>query len=130
MASCPRVLQAAGRYPVEIQVLDIPPPPTYLSAALDWSPVASPRTQTLGSDQMRELILHITGMSCRHCLNAVSKALHSKPGVQVDSVEIGRAVVSYDERISDPAAIENAVAEAGYSATAVPAERGGAQELV
>jgi copper chaperone CopZ len=79
---------------------------------------------------MRKLVLNITGMSCGHCLNAVSKALHSKPGVQVDSVEIGRAVVSYDERITDPTAIENAVTEAGYSATAVPSERDGAQERV
>jgi copper chaperone CopZ len=79
---------------------------------------------------MRELTLHITGMSCGHCLNAVSKALHSKPGVQVDSVQMGRAVVSYDERIADPTAIENVVAEAGYSATAVPSERDGTQERV
>jgi copper chaperone len=79
---------------------------------------------------MRKLTLQITGMSCGHCLNAVSEALHSKPGVQVDSLQIGRAVVSYDERLADPAAIENAVAEAGYSAIAVPADRDGAQERV
>ena len=67
---------------------------------------------------MKELTLHITGMSCGHCLNAVSQALNAMPGVKVESVEIGRAVVSYDEGAVKPDAIERAVSDAGYTATA------------
>ncbi|HEU5303151.1 MAG TPA: cation transporter [Gemmatimonadales bacterium] len=67
---------------------------------------------------MRRVTLHITGMSCGHCLNAVSRTLRSMPGVQVESVQMGRAVVSYDEQAVSPSAIEHAIADAGYSATA------------
>jgi copper chaperone CopZ len=34
---------------------------------------------------------------------------------------MGRAVVRYDEQITNPDAIEGVVAEAGYTATAAPA---------
>ena len=67
---------------------------------------------------MRHTVLHIEGMSCSHCLNAVNKALAGIPGVTVDSVRIGRAEVSYDERLANPAALESAVTEAGYRTTA------------
>ena len=66
---------------------------------------------------MRSLTLHIEEMSCGHCLNAVNGALAALPGVQVDSVRIGRAEVRYDESITTPALIEAAVADAGYRAT-------------
>ena len=67
---------------------------------------------------MQKLTLNITGMSCGHCLNAVSQALNSLPAVQVESVQMGRAVVSYDETTVNPTAIEHAIADAGYAATA------------
>jgi copper chaperone CopZ len=67
---------------------------------------------------MRSLTLHIDGMSCGHCLNAVNRALAALPGVEVDSVRIGRAELRYDERTLEPARIEAAVADAGYRATA------------
>ena len=70
---------------------------------------------------MQELTLHVEGMSCGHCLNAVNRALGSLPGVEVASVQIGRAVVRYDERATDPERIAEAVSKAGYRATAVPA---------
>ena len=35
---------------------------------------------------MKPLVLHITGMSCGHCLNAVSSALGQLPGVVSRSV--------------------------------------------
>jgi copper chaperone CopZ len=65
---------------------------------------------------MRQITLHIAGMSCSHCLRAVTDALSSTPGVQLDSLRMGRAVVSYDEQTTSPAAIENLIAEAGYTA--------------
>ena len=79
---------------------------------------------------MRRITLHITGMSCGHCLQAVNDALASKPGVELESLQMGRAVVKYDERTTDPGAIERLIAEAGYSATAAPADVGGAEERV
>ena len=67
---------------------------------------------------MRHLTLHIDGMSCGHCLNAVNRALASLTGVEVESVRMGRAQLRYDEQTLDPSRIEAAVAEAGYRATA------------
>jgi copper chaperone CopZ len=66
---------------------------------------------------MKPVTLHIEGMSCGHCLNAVNRALSALPGVRLDSVEIGRAALHYDESVIDPAAIEHAVSDAGYRAT-------------
>jgi copper chaperone len=71
---------------------------------------------------MRRLTLHIEGMSCGHCLNAVNQALAALPGVQVDSVRIGRAELRYDESITTPPRIEAAVEDAGYRASSIPAE--------
>jgi copper chaperone len=77
---------------------------------------------------MRRITLHITGMSCGHCLHAVNEALTSKPGVQLESLRIGQAVVSYDEQRTDPAAIEALIAGAGYAAVAAPSDAGAAEE--
>ena len=71
---------------------------------------------------MRQLTLHITGMSCGHCLHAVNQALAEKPGIRLDSLRMGRAVVSYDESQTDPAAIEALIAAAGYTAVAVASD--------
>jgi copper chaperone CopZ len=65
-------------------------------------------------------VLHIDGMSCGHCLNAVNRALADVPGVEVDSVRMGRAEVRYDHTRVSPAELEAAVAEAGYRATLQP----------
>ena len=67
---------------------------------------------------MRQTTLHIEGMSCAHCLNAVNRALSAVPGVKIDAVRIGRADISYDETTTSPADLEGVVAEAGYRATA------------
>jgi copper chaperone CopZ len=69
---------------------------------------------------MRQATLHIEGMSCGHCLNAVSRALSAVPGVTIDAVRIGRAHVSYDDTTTTISDLETAVAEAGYRATAQP----------
>jgi len=69
---------------------------------------------------VRHLTLHIEGMSCGHCLNAVNRALTGLAGVEVESVRIGRADVRYDEQVLDSTRIEAAVAEAGYRATGAP----------
>jgi copper chaperone len=66
---------------------------------------------------MKAVTLHIEGMSCGHCLNAVNRALSALPGVALESVAMGRASLRYDESTVDPRSIENAVRDAGYSAT-------------
>jgi copper chaperone CopZ len=69
---------------------------------------------------MTLLTLHIEGMSCGHCLNAVNQALASLAGVQVDSVKIGRADLRFDPTRIDPARIAAAVTALGYRATSAP----------
>lgn len=66
---------------------------------------------------MPQLTLHISGMSCGHCLHAVNEALAAHSGVQLESLRMGRAEVQYDEQVTTPAAIEAAIADAGYNAT-------------
>jgi copper chaperone CopZ len=66
---------------------------------------------------VRNLTLQIQGMSCGHCLNAVNRALAELPGVEVESIRMGRADLRYDEHKLDLARIEAAVADAGYRAT-------------
>jgi copper chaperone CopZ len=69
---------------------------------------------------MRQATLHIEGMSCGHCLNAVNRALSALPGVRIEAIRIGRADVSYDEATIDPTKLEAVVADAGYKASAAP----------
>ena len=62
---------------------------------------------------MPAITLHITGMSCNHCLNAVNKALAEVPNLETLSVQIGRAEI----RAEDPALVEaakSAIEDAGY----------------
>jgi copper chaperone len=70
---------------------------------------------------MESMTLTIEGMSCAHCEHAVAAALRAVPGVSDAHVELhaGRARVEHEG--ADPAALEKAVSEAGYSARcAVP----------
>jgi copper chaperone CopZ len=69
---------------------------------------------------MTQLTLHIEGMSCGHCLNAVNKALRSLDGVEIESVQIGRAEVRYDESRLDPDRIAAAITAEGYRASVQP----------
>jgi copper chaperone len=70
---------------------------------------------------MPAITLHIEGMSCGHCLNAVSRALHAVPGTVVKGVQIGRAEVEVADAAAG-AALVAAVTDAGYRATAVAQE--------
>ena len=79
---------------------------------------------------MHRVTVNITGMSCGHCLQAVNDALASQPGIQLESLRLGRAVVRYDDQVTSPARIESSIAEAGYSATVTPAESDEAEERV
>jgi len=64
--------------------------------------------------------LHIEGMSCGHCVARVRQALEALPGVDVLSLELGSATVSFDGAETTPAAIADAVTQDGYQATPQP----------
>jgi copper chaperone len=69
---------------------------------------------------MENLTLHIEGMSCGHCLNAVNKALATLDGVDVESVKIGRVELRFDPARIDAARIAAAISDEGYRATPAP----------
>ncbi|HTO73496.1 MAG TPA: heavy-metal-associated domain-containing protein [Gemmatimonadales bacterium] len=66
---------------------------------------------------MTPLTLHIEGMSCGHCLNAVNRALSALPGISDLQVKMGRAELNFDANQTTPTAIADAVKAAGYRAT-------------
>lgn len=61
--------------------------------------------------------LAIAGMTCGHCVRAVSDVLEELPGVEVDHVRIGQASVRFEPETVHPAALIEALREAGYQAS-------------
>ena len=61
----------------------------------------------------------MTGMTCDHCVRAVTTEVGRVPGVASVSVDLdaGRVTLRSEEPI-DPAAVRAAVEEAGYELTA------------
>ena len=64
---------------------------------------------------MTETTIEVTGMSCQHCVAAVTKALQAVPGVQHAEVDLAqaRARVAGD---APSQALLDAVTQAGYEA--------------
>jgi copper chaperone len=67
---------------------------------------------------MATTMLKVGGMSCGHCVMAVTQALRSVPGVSDASVDLqaGRAVVQHDETQATARELIGAVQEEGYTA--------------
>jgi copper chaperone len=65
---------------------------------------------------MERLTLTIDGMSCSHCLGAVTRALQGLDGVRIDRVAIGSATVEIDPARTDAQAVTTAIEDAGYQA--------------
>ena len=63
---------------------------------------------------MKTQQLIIDGMSCGHCVMSVKKELLKVDGLKVENVEIGKAVVQYDESKVNRNTLEKAITEAGY----------------
>lgn len=65
--------------------------------------------------------LKVDGMTCGHCVQAVTRALQQVEGVKTAQVDLnaGRARVEYDESRTDPQELVGAVSEEGYSAEVV-----------
>lgn len=60
--------------------------------------------------------LSITGMTCDHCVNAVTGALNSVPGVQDVVVSLAEKAARVTGENLDPAKLIEAVKEEGYEA--------------
>lgn len=60
--------------------------------------------------------IEIAGMSCGHCVKAVTRALQDVPGVDVKDVRVGSAVIDVDASVT-PEALAQAIDEAGFTLT-------------
>jgi copper chaperone len=58
---------------------------------------------------------NVTGMTCAHCVQAVTSELQALPGVEAVQVDLasGAVTVTSDEKLSDEE-VRSAVDEAGY----------------
>ncbi len=63
---------------------------------------------------MKDIALAISGMTCHHCLNAVSKALATVPGIEVRTVRMGRAELRIPDHPDAATPARAAVESAGY----------------
>jgi copper chaperone len=65
---------------------------------------------------MNNITLNVEGMSCSHCVNAVTKAVTALPGVSGVNVSLeGKTVtVDYDADQVSLDAIKEAIEEEGY----------------
>jgi copper chaperone len=67
---------------------------------------------------MATTVLKVSGMTCGHCVKAVTQALESQDGVTRAEVDLqaGSAQVEYDEGRVTPRELANAVMDEGYDA--------------
>ncbi|HUF25756.1 MAG TPA: cation transporter [Gemmatimonadaceae bacterium] len=63
---------------------------------------------------MDRMTLKIDGMTCGHCVSAVTKALGALDGVEIEQVAIGTATVAYDPRATAVETITGAIEDEGY----------------
>lgn len=63
---------------------------------------------------MKMTELKIEGMTCGHCVMHVKKELSKLPHVQVDDVQIGKAMVQYDDAKVSLMDFSQAIERAGY----------------
>jgi copper chaperone len=67
---------------------------------------------------MNRIELKIDGMSCEHCVSAVKEGLAHIDCLEIESVGMGRAVVTVNSEGDEPAvflAIKQAIEDEGYS---------------
>jgi copper chaperone CopZ len=63
---------------------------------------------------MKKWEIQIEGMSCMHCAGNVQRILSHLPGIEIDEVQVGRAVFRAPEGTDPIPAVREALAEAGY----------------
>lgn len=64
--------------------------------------------------------LDIDGMSCGSCVAHVRSALSRLPGVHIEDVQVGRAVIAVAPNVGDDA-VRQAITGAGYTLTNIRA---------
>ncbi len=63
---------------------------------------------------MKKIELKIEGMTCNHCVMHVTKAIKTIDGVRVVDVQIGKAILEYDDNLVAINRIIEAIEEEGY----------------
>ncbi|MDR2514544.1 MAG: copper ion binding protein [Christensenellaceae bacterium] len=65
---------------------------------------------------MTKTVLKVEGMSCEHCVRAVTKAVGSLPGIGSVAVELekGLVTVEHDKALSPVGTIAEAIEDQGY----------------
>jgi copper chaperone len=58
--------------------------------------------------------LTIQGMNCGHCVMHVKQALSQLEGLNIQNVEIGKAIIQFDETVVTKQQIAKAIEDAGY----------------
>ena len=66
---------------------------------------------------MDRIQMNISGMTCGHCVGAVSRALKSLPAVDIEQVTVGTATISYDPDRTPFDRIVEAIQDEGYGVT-------------
>lgn len=66
--------------------------------------------------------IHISGMTCQHCVRAVFTALTPVAGISSADVSIGAATIEHDGRVT-PELLREAIAVAGYEVADATEER-------
>jgi len=66
---------------------------------------------------MQTLNVKINGMTCGGCVNSVTRALKSQSGVEDVKIDLasGMVAATYNEAMTTPLQLKNAIIEAGYS---------------
>jgi copper chaperone CopZ len=70
----------------------------------------------LGTPPLTTIRLTIEGMTCDHCVRAVRNRLAETPGVEVEQVDVGSALIRLDPATTTIEAVEDAIADEGYTA--------------
>lgn len=63
---------------------------------------------------MSDVVYTVTGMSCQHCVNAITEEVSAISGVESVVVDLGAGTVTVTAASPDDAAIRAAIDEAGY----------------
>jgi copper ion binding protein len=63
------------------------------------------------------LTFEVTGMTCQHCVDSVTRAVSAVSGISKVSVDLEYGIVTTEGNELSPTAITAAIGEAGYEAT-------------
>ncbi|MDR3304637.1 MAG: copper chaperone CopZ [Clostridiales Family XIII bacterium] len=69
---------------------------------------------------MEKTVLNVDGMSCEHCVNAVTKAVTALPGIGSVAVDLDAKTVAveYDPAVVTPDQIGTEIEDQGYDIVA------------